>query len=37
MAFSAQSQTHLNANGLCYIVGQNASDPFYHPVIAPAQ
>ena len=31
MAFSAQSQTHLNANGLCYIVGQNASDPFYHP------
>ena len=36
MAFSAQSQTHLNANGLCYIVGQNASDPFYHPVIAPA-
>ncbi len=37
MAFSAQSQTHLNANGLCYIVGQNASDPFYHPIIAPAQ
>jgi hypothetical protein len=37
MAFSAQSQTHLNANGLCYIVGQNASDPFYTPVIAPAQ
>ncbi len=37
MAFSAQSQTHLNANGLCYIVGQNASDPFYHPMIAPAQ
>ena len=36
MAFSAQSQTHLNANGLCYIVGQNASDPFYMPVIAPA-
>jgi hypothetical protein len=35
MAFSAQSQTHLNANGLCYIVGQNASDPFYDPVIAP--
>jgi hypothetical protein len=37
MAFSAQSQTHLNANGLCYIVGQNASDPFYMPNIAPAQ
>ena len=37
MAFSAQSQTHLNANGLCYIVGQNASDPFYMPMIAPAQ
>jgi hypothetical protein len=35
MAFSAQSQTHLNANGLCYIVGQNASDPFYQPTIAP--
>jgi hypothetical protein len=36
MAFSAQSQTHLNANGLCYIIGQNASDPFYHPDVAPA-
>jgi hypothetical protein len=35
MAFSAQSQTHLNANGLCYIVGQNASDPFYHPSVGP--
>ena len=35
MAFSAQSQTHLNANGLCYIVGQNASDPFYKPIITP--
>ena len=31
MAFSAQSQTHLNANGLCYVNGQNASDPFYVP------
>jgi hypothetical protein len=31
MAFSAQSQMHLNANGLCYIVGQDASDPFYVP------
>jgi hypothetical protein len=37
MAFSAQSQTHLNANGLCYIVGQNASDPFYDPMITPGQ
>jgi hypothetical protein len=35
MAFSAQSQTHLNANGLCYIVGQNASDPFYMPDVGP--
>jgi hypothetical protein len=35
MAFSAQSQTHLNANGLCYIKGQNASDPFYMPNVAP--
>jgi hypothetical protein len=31
MAFSAQSQMHLNANGLCYVVGQNASDPFFKP------
>jgi len=31
MAFSAQSQMHLNANGLCYIVGQQASDPYYLP------
>jgi hypothetical protein len=36
MAFSAQSQTHLNANGLCYIIGQNASDPFYQPDVHPA-
>jgi hypothetical protein len=36
MAFSAQSQTHLNANGLCYITGQNPSDPFYVPNVAPA-
>ena len=35
MAFSAQSQTHLNANGLCYIVGQNSSDPFYMPNVTP--
>jgi len=33
MAFSAQSQMHLNANGLCYIVGQQASDPYYLPDI----
>jgi hypothetical protein len=31
MAFSAQSQMHLNANGLCYVVGQNAADPWYAP------
>ncbi len=35
MAFSAQSQTHLNANGLCYVKGQNASDPFYMPSVTP--
>jgi hypothetical protein len=33
MAFSAQSQMHLNANGLCYVVGQHAADPFYTPNI----
>jgi hypothetical protein len=33
MAFSSQSQMHLNANGLCYVVGQNASDPYYVPAI----
>jgi hypothetical protein len=33
MAFSAQSQMHLNANGLCYVVGQNAADPFFSPKI----
>jgi hypothetical protein len=35
MAFSAQSQTHLNANGLCYIIGQNAPDPWYVPSVIP--
>jgi hypothetical protein len=35
MAFSAQSQTHLNANGLCYLVGQNAPDPWYVPNVVP--
>jgi hypothetical protein len=33
MAFSAQSQMHLNANGLCYIVGQHAADPYFVPSI----
>jgi len=33
MAFSAQSQMHLNANGLCYIKGQQAADPYYVPNI----
>ena len=31
MAFSAQSQMHLNAQGLCYIKGQNPQDPYYAP------
>ncbi len=31
MAFSAQSQMHLNADGLCYIKGQNPADPYYAP------
>jgi hypothetical protein len=35
MAFSAQAQNHLNANGLCYVNGQNASDPFYVPDVTP--
>jgi len=33
MAFSVQSQMHLNADGLCYDVGQNAADPFFVPGI----
>jgi len=33
MAFSAQSQMHLNADGLCYDVGQHAPDPFFVPAI----
>jgi hypothetical protein len=33
MAFSAQSQSHLNAQGLCYVVGQHANDPYFSPVI----
>ncbi len=35
MAFSAQSQAHLNAQGLCYVVGQHASDPYYVPDVQP--
>ena len=31
LAFSAQSQMHLNADGLCYITGQHAPDPYYSP------
>ena len=31
MAFSGQSQMHLNADGLCYNTGQHAADPFYVP------
>jgi hypothetical protein len=31
MAFSAQSQMHLNADGLCYDVGQHAPDPYFIP------
>lgn len=31
MVFSAQSQMHLNADGLCYDVGQHSSDPYYTP------
>ena len=33
MAFSGQSQMHLNADGLCYDKGQHAADPFYAPGI----
>jgi len=35
MAFSAQSQMHLNAQGLCYTVGQHASDPYFVPNVQP--
>jgi len=31
MAFSAQAQMHMNADGLCYNVGQHVSDPWYAP------
>jgi hypothetical protein len=33
MAFSAQSQMHLNAQGLCYVVGQHPQDPFFTPTV----
>jgi len=33
MAFSAQSQSHLNAQGLCYVVGQHANDPYFSPQV----
>jgi hypothetical protein len=33
MAFSGQSQMHLNADGLCYVVGLNSTDPYYKPNI----
>lgn len=35
MAFSVQSQPHLNAQGLCYVVGQHTADPLYTPNVAP--
>lgn len=35
MAFSAQAQNQLNANGLCCVNGQDASDPFYAPSVTP--
>ena len=31
IVFAAQSQMHLNADGLCYIKGQNAADPYFQP------
>ncbi len=33
MAFSSQSQMHLNSDGLCYDVGQHSTDPFFTPGI----
>jgi len=33
MVFSTQSQMHLNADGLCYVKGQNAADPYFNPNI----
>jgi len=37
MAFTAQSQMHLNAQGLCWVVCQHPSDPYYIPDVKPAQ
>jgi hypothetical protein len=36
MAFSLQSQMHLNAQGLCYVKGQHANDPFFVPNVQPS-
>jgi hypothetical protein len=33
--FSVQSQTHLNAQGICYIIGQHSIDPFFVPNVQP--
>jgi hypothetical protein len=35
MEFSVQSQTHLNAQGICYIEGQHSSDPYFTPNVQP--
>lgn len=35
MAFSAQASMHMNADGLCYNVGQHAADPFFTPRVQP--
>ncbi len=37
MVFSVQSQMHLNAQGLCYVVGQHANDPYFVPNVQPVQ
>jgi hypothetical protein len=34
MEFSVQSQMHLNAQGLCYIIGQHSADPYFTPNVA---
>lgn len=33
MVFSTQTQMHLNADGLCYTVGQHPNDPYFTPNI----
>jgi hypothetical protein len=35
MAMSAQWQTRMNANGICYVFGQNAPDPWFEPDVVP--